>query len=51
MATALIDPPLQGEGDRRTQSGGGGVSPSIDSATPLRQPLRGCHLPLQGRIG
>ena len=49
MSGPFFDPPLQGEGDRRTQSGGGGVPPL--AVTPLRQPLRGCHLPFQGRIG
>ena len=41
---SLPDPPLQGEVPRR----GGGVS--TPALSPLRQPLQGCHLPLQGRI-
>jgi hypothetical protein len=28
-----------------------GCPPLFESVTPLRQPLGGCHPPLQGRIG
>ena len=31
-------------------AGGGGVSPSDQTLTPLRHSLRECHLPFQGRI-
>src|SRR5690606_18038176 len=40
--------PARGGGARRRRVTEG--CPPLDSATPLRQPLRGCHLPLQGRI-
>jgi hypothetical protein len=41
--------PLAGEGDRARSAWWRGI-PLFESVTPLRQPLRGCHLPLQGRI-
>jgi len=37
--------PLRGRG---AAAGGGGVFPP--TVAPLRQPLRACHVPLQGRI-
>ena len=56
---AAIGGRMNAVGDRSSPARGGGVPakagmtegfPPLDSATPLRQPLRGCHLPLQGRI-
>ena len=42
--------PARGEGDH-AQHGGGGSRPYaklLMEGTPLRQPLRGCHLPMNG---
>lgn len=48
--TALKFLPARGEGDR-AKRGGGGLRPAAtlrEGASPLRQPLRVCHLPTSG---
>lgn len=48
--SALMILPAGGEGDH-AQHGGGGLRPAAtpgEGASPLRQPLRGCHLPMNG---
>ncbi|SNS44896.1 hypothetical protein SAMN06295955_101817 [Sphingopyxis indica] len=42
--------PARGEGDH-AKHGGGGLRPAATlrkGVNPLRQPLRGCHLPIYG---
>lgn len=46
---ASIDPPWDGEGDREAVEGA--IDRTLRPAeSPLRQPLRDCHLPVPGRI-
>jgi uncharacterized protein len=48
-AHAVLNPPRNGEGDHAKHGGGGSQPGAASTASPLRQSLRDCHLPVPGR--